>query len=233
MQPDLGTLTLLNRDINTEDVNDDEFAEAFADRLRAAIGSTPQAVVAKRSRISSSAFSRLFQGREPGLFKAARIAKETGVSLEWLATGQGSPNAATSGHIDVPILDVRLAAGHASITDASQQIGAMPFDHGLLRSLGRTSGDGLVVLTAEGDSMEPLIADGARVLADTLDTRLREGIFAFRLGDELRVKRLRRRGTEAVEVLSENPRYDPELLEGHDLDQFAILGRVLWAATSI
>ncbi|PZO04816.1 MAG: hypothetical protein DCF29_09400 [Alphaproteobacteria bacterium] len=215
------------------DDEDSENASAFVDRLRSAMADMSQAVVAKRSRISTSAFSKLLQGAEPGLFKAARIARTTGVNLDWLATGQGNPNAAKAGYLEVPILDVRLAAGAASLSDASQQIGAMPFDHGLLRSLGRSSGEGLVVLTAEGDSMEPLIADGARVLADTTDTRLREGIFAFRIGDELRVKRLRRRGSEAVEVLSENPRYDPELLEGHDLDQFAILGRVLWAATSI
>lgn len=197
------------------------------------MGSTAQAVVAKRAQISTSAFSKLLQGAEPGLFKAARIAKATGVNLEWLATGIGNPNAARAGYVEVPILDVRLAAGAASLSDAAQQIGNMPFDMDLLRSLGRSSHAGLVVLTAEGDSMEPLIADGARVLADTSDTRLREGIFAFRIGDELRVKRLRRRGTDAVDVLSENPRYAPETLEGDLLDQFAILGRVLWAATPL
>ncbi|MCG2663371.1 LexA family transcriptional regulator [Brevundimonas sp.] len=215
------------------DDEDKDIASAFVDRLRSAVADTPQAVVAKRSRISTSAFSKLFQGTEPGLFKAARIAKVTGVSLDWLATGVGSPNATRAGFVEVPILDVRLAAGAASLTDAAQQIGVMPFDMELLRSLGRTSADGLVILEAEGDSMEPIIADGARVLADTTDTRLREGIFAFRIGDELRVKRLRRLGTDAVEVLSENPRYEPEVLSGETLDHFAILGRVRWAATSL
>lgn len=208
-------------------------ASAFVDRLRAAIGDTSQAVVAKRSRISSSALSKILQGSEPGLFKAARLAKATGVNLEWLAHGIGSANAAQAGFREVPILDVRLAAGHASLSDAAQQIGSMPFDNELLRSLGRTNEEGLVILTAEGDSMEPLIADGARVLADTRDTRLREGIFAFRIGDELRVKRLRRLGTDAVEVMSENPRYEPEVLTGEVMEHFAILGRVLWAATPI
>lgn len=219
---------------NSEDVNDDEFADAFVDRLRSAMGDAPQAVVAKRARVSTSNFSRLFQGREPGLFKAARIAKALGVNLEWLASGAGDPNAARAGYIEVPILDVRLAAGAASLSDAAQQIGSMPFDLELMRSIvGKASAEGLVVLTAEGDSMEPLIADGARVLADTSDTRLREGIFAFRIGDELRVKRLRRLGSDAVEVISENGRYEPEVLTGEVLQHFAILGRVLWAATTI
>ena len=220
-------------EVHNEVVNDDDFSEAFAERLRVAMGNTPQAVVAKRARISSSAFSRLFQGREPGLFKAARIAAAVGVNLEWLATGEGRPNGASSGYIDVPILDVRLAAGAASISDGAQQIGTMPLDHALLRSLGRSSAEGLRFVEAEGDSMEPLIADGARVLVDTRDDRLREGVFAFRLGDELRIKRLRRRGVDGIEILSENDRYEPELLEGEQLDHFAILGRALLATNTL
>lgn len=213
-------------DVNQEDVNDDEFADAFAERLRSAMGEVPQALVAKRSRISSSAFSRLFQGREPGLFKAARIAKTLGVSLEWLATGSGKPKSG-DGYIDIPRLDVRLAAGAGSITDLAQQIGVVPMDREMLIGLGRASAEGLRFVDAEGDSMEPLISDGARVLVDTNDTRFREGVFAFRLGDELRIKRLRRLGVDGVEVISENPRYDPEVLQGHDLEHFAILGRAL------
>ncbi len=75
--------------------------------------------------------------------------------------------------------------------------------------------------------MYPTIPDGARVLLDLRDTRLREGIFGFRLDDELRIKRLRR-VSEGVEILSDNPRYEPELLVGHDLERFAVIGRVWW-----
>jgi len=216
----------------TED-DEGDIASAFVDRLRAAVSDTPQAVVAKRAGISTSTMSKLFQGSEPGLFKAARLAKVLGVNLDWLATGIGKPNAKGAGYVEVPILDVRLAAGAASLSDAAQQIGVMPIDMELLRSLGRSSAEGLVVLEAEGDSMEPIIADGARVLADTTDTRLREGIFAFRIGDELRVKRLRRLGADAVSIISENPRYEPETLSGEGLDHFAILGRVRWAASAL
>ena len=109
----------------------------------------------------------------------------------------------------------------------------MPVDYELLRDIGRSKPDDLVIVHAEGDSMEPLIADGARVMVDTRDTRLREGIFAFRVGDELRVKRLRRLGSDAIELLSENPRYEPEILAEDRLRDFAILGRVLWVATTI
>ena len=200
----------------------------FADRLRSAMGAAPQTLVAKRADMSLSGFNQLLKGRsEPGAFKLARIAKVLGVSLEWLATGARRPNNSPSGYVDIPRLDVRLAAGAGSITDLAQQIGVVPMSREMLLTMGRTNAEGLRFVDAEGDSMEPLISDESLILVDTNDTRIREGVFAFRLGDELRVKRLRRIGVEGIEVISDNPRYDPEVLQGHALEHFAILGRAL------
>lgn len=200
----------------------------FADRLRSAIGSASQTVVAKRADMSLSGFNQLLKGKsEPGAFKLARIAKALNVSLEWLATGSGQPNSMAHGFVEIPLLDVQLAAGAGSISDLAQQIGVVPMDRTMLRAVGRSSAEGLRFVEAEGDSMEPLISDGARVLVDTRDTRFREGVFAFRLGDELRIKRLRRLGLDGVEVISDNTHYEPEVLEGHALEHFAILGRAL------
>lgn len=214
---------------SSPDTEEDDFGAAgFAQRLEIALGRMEKGVVARRARIAPSSFTKYVQGAaEPGAFKAARIAKVLGVNLQWLLTGEGVPNAAAGGYVGVPIYDVRLAAGTASFADGGQVIGEAPFDFSLLRQLGRTNGDGLGVLEAEGDSMEPTISDGARVLVDLKDVRLREGIFAFRFDDELRVKRLRRTG-DGVEILSDNKHYEPERLEGPDLERFAVIGRVLW-----
>ena len=207
-----------------------EVVEGFAERLQAAIAQTPQAVVAKRAQVSTSVLHKYLRGSEPGVSSAARLAKALGVNLLWLATGEGSPNAESGGHVGVPIYDVRLAAGAASFVEAAPVIGEMPFDRELLRGFGHTDAAGLAVVEAEGDSMEPTIADGARVVLDLRDVRLREGVFGFRLGDELRIKRLRRM-VDGVEFLSDNTRYEPELLTGENLDQFAIIGRALWAGS--
>ena len=206
--------------------------EGFAERLAAAIGGDKQAVVARRARLSTSVLGKYLTGAEPGLFKAARLAKATGVNLPWLATGAGNPNAAETGFVGVAIVDVRLAAGAATFDQGAKEIGEMPFDHQLLRGLGRTGGDGLVVLEAFGDSMEPQIADGARVLLDLNDKRPRDGIFGFRYGDELRIKRLRR-FLDGIEIISENPRYQPEMLTGVQLESFEIIGRAIWSAAPL
>lgn len=205
-------------------------ASGFGVRLSEALGGEAQNVVAKRARVSTSVMSKYLQGAEPGLFKAARLARALKVSLQWLATGEGAPSAQATGFFGIPIYDVRLAAGAASFVDGAQIIGEMPIDAGMLRSLGRTNSDGLGVFEAEGDSMFPLIDDGARVIADLKDTRLRDGVFAFRFDDELRIKRLRRT-VDGIEIISQNSIYEPEHLRGEDLQRFAIIGRALLTVT--
>lgn len=209
-----------------------EGASNFGVRLKLALGREPQNVIARRAGISTSTMSRIMQGADPGLAVAARLARLLDVDLVWLATGDGVPNAAAVGHVSVPIYDVRLAAGVASFTDAAPVIGQMPFDRGLLRDLGRNTAEGLAVFIADGDSMWPTIQDGARVLADLKDTRLREGIFAFRTGDELRIKRLRRL-VDGIEIRSDNDRYSPETLTGDAADEVELIGHVLWTGTAL
>ncbi len=210
---------------------DDDLAGRFAERLEAALGRHEKGVVARRAQIAPSTFTKYLAGAsEPGAFKAARIARVLDVDLVWLLTGEGKPNAAASGHVAVKIYDVRLAAGAASFAEGARVIGEMPVDYGLLRQLGRNNADGLGILEIDGDSMEPTILDGARVMVDFKDNKLREGITAFRFDDELRVKRLHRLA-EGVEVISDNPRYPAEKIEGIDLERFAVIGRPLWAGT--
>lgn len=215
--------------MSSSDIDEDHFAaRGFAERLEVALGRQEKGVIARRSRIAASTFTKYLSGTsEPGAFKAARIAEALGVNLTWLLTGRGAPSAAAAGYAGVPIYDVRLAAGAASFAEGARVSGEAPFDYQLLRSLGRTNADGLGVVEAEGDSMEPTIADGARILLDLKDTRLREGVFGFRFDDELRVKRLRR-VAEGVEIISDNPRYRTERLEGEDLERFAVIGRAVW-----
>lgn len=196
------------------------------------MGQMTPAWLAKRADVPRATLDRILAGQEPRLGDALRLARVVETDLQWLATGRGAPNAASAGFVSVPIYDVRLAAGVATFAEAAEQIGEMPFDLGLLRDLGRTNTDGLAVFTAEGDSMWPTVQDGGRVLTDLKDVRLREGVFAFRTGDDLRIKRLRRL-VDGIEIRSDNERYPPELLTGDAADELTIIGSVLWTGTPI
>jgi phage repressor protein C with HTH and peptisase S24 domain len=193
------------------------------------MGRVAQSEIAKRAGVSKSIVSQYLRGTEPSLFRAVKLADVLGVSLRWLATGEGGGQDDSSTYHMAPIYDVQLAGPTAAFLDAARKIGEMPIDSGLLSRISRTDTRGLAAFNVEGDAMEPLISDGARVLIDLEDTRLREGVWAYRIRDEVSVKRLRRLA-DGVEILSENPRYEPERLHGDQLKPFTVIGRALLTA---
>ena len=90
-----------------------------------------------------------------------------------------------------------------------------------------------VLMDVRGDSMEPLFRDGDTLLVDQSDTEIMDGrIYVVTLGDELRVKRIQK-GFKGVVLRSENPRYADITIEGADLEQFRIHGRVRWVGKMV
>lgn len=95
------------------------------------------------------------------------------------------------------------------------------------------STDKLVVAYAQGDSMEPRIHDGDTLLIDMSRRQLSDGkVFAIRVGDELRVKRVYLR-TSSVILHSDNPAYPDEELTGSQAAELAVLGRVVWVSGTV
>lgn len=85
-----------------------------------------------------------------------------------------------------------------------------------------------VMMQVRGDSMEPLIQDGDTVLVDQSDIDIMDGhIYVVTLGDELRVKRVQK-GMRGYVLRSENPRYADIVIDGADLADFRVHGRVRW-----
>ena len=109
----------------------------------------------------------------------------------------------------------------------------MPFTPAFFqKKLGRSSGAGFAVLEARGDSMAPKIADGDLLLIDEGDTRITDGIFAFLLDDEARVKRIRRK-LGGVSIISDNPDYETEEVPSDQLDRLTVIGRVRWVGSVV
>lgn len=140
--------------------------------------------------------------------------------------------------VKVQKLDIRAAAGAGAINDYEKIEAAFDFPEWAIKKLGVVRGS-LRILRAHGDSMEPTIAGGALLLLEEREdiTPPRKGrrnprlapndIFCFRLGGELRIKRIHL-AKEGFMLLSDNPEYDPEFVRGTDRDGFKIIGRVVW-----
>lgn len=86
----------------------------------------------------------------------------------------------------------------------------------------------LIVVIVDGESMAPTLPNGSAMTTDTrkntLDHVVDGGVYAIRYGNELRVKRLRRRFDGALIIDSDNPAFAREIVEPHQLEHIGIIG---------
>jgi phage repressor protein C with HTH and peptisase S24 domain len=182
---------------------------------------------------------------KPSFRVIARLAGLSGVSLDWLATGEepkrrGAIRSAaavsqlstpelTNDFVFIPRYDVAASAGAGAIIESDRLVDFLAFKKDWIRRTLALDPQRLAVISAEGDSMRPTIAEGDVLLVDTKITNVRDSaIYVLQLGGVLLVKRLRIRLDGGVDVISDNPAYPVESVAQRDLDRLAIAGRVVW-----
>jgi phage repressor protein C with HTH and peptisase S24 domain len=136
--------------------------------------------------------------------------------------------------VPIPVLNVGASAGSGALGDAETAIGHMAFDRGWLRQLRAGTTDALSLISVQGDSMEPTLADGDDILVDRTDTlgQLRDGIYVLRREDTLMVKRLAiNPSASKVTIKSDNQAY-PDWTDC-PLHSVQIIGRVIWAGRKV
>ncbi|WP_045952833.1 S24 family peptidase [Achromobacter xylosoxidans] len=151
--------------------------------------------------------------------------------------GPGEPHAANDKFEKVPELaDVRLAAGDGIENDSELATGMIQFRSSFLRSVGADKGRGRVVY-AKGDSMEPVIKDGAALLVVpneslTLRDLAAGGVYAINYDGKMLVKTVARdKLTGRWVARSFNPAYcDIPLENGTPV---RVLGQVVWAGARL
>jgi len=128
-------------------------------------------------------------------------------------------------------IDAKAHAGAGGLVEDDRNGGEERIDPRVVARLG-VSPATLTMITAHGDSMEPLIHDGDALFVDMADRRLssRPGIFVIRLDGVLLVKRVARIGLE-VQVTSDNP--DTPAIAPVRADRVAVIGRVVRLARSL
>lgn len=82
-----------------------------------------------------------------------------------------------------------------------------------------------------GDSMEPLIQSGAILIVDRMLETKDDDIVIARLGDELCVKRLKIASDGAVLLFSDNPNYQPIVID--EATNFEVWGKVQYAIHAV
>lgn len=150
---------------------------------------------------------------------------------EWEAARS---TAIAQGFVAVPLLDVRASAGHGRavvIEEAEAQIVA--FKEEWLRRLGINPAHAVIII-ADGDSMAGTINHGDLVLLDrSIDQVIDDGIYCLVYDGLVKIKRLQRLRTGVLLLKSDNPAYQTEEVEPHELPELVIEGRVRWAGGAI
>lgn len=187
----------------------------------------------------------------PSVVRAAKIAAAAGVSLDDLSPVDTdrdrlfyrlpemmekliSPDAAQDVNnftdmVRLPLYHgVAASAGPGLLVSEEHAEGAIAFRKTFLREKG-ASPDHCSVIRARGDSMMPTIPDGSLLVVDHSQIEISNGyIMVISLGDDVLVKRVRRRLDGLVDLISDNSTYAPETVTQDALQTLQILGRVVY-----
>lgn len=160
------------------------------------------------------ALARAIEADPAELFVAAGVSPYSMTHAQAKAEGFDQEPETPHGAAVIQELDVRAGAGGGTLAEAAVTEPAVSVWHLPLAMLqGQTSApiSGLKIITVYGDSMEPELPAGAKVIVDTTDVRPSPpGIFVVHDGMGLVLKRveyIHRSDPPRVRLISDNPRY--------------------------
>lgn len=228
------------------------------ERLKFAAALMPLSEMARKINRSSKQLARYVGGADVPASVLNEIAFATGLPVDWLVSGYGVSEAQVMRRIGsdetdlsdredlsaptpfpladfamIPRYEVSASAGAGSVALTETATEQLAFRRDWLKEIG-VSPAYAKMLSADGDSMEPLIPDGALMLVDTSIRDVRNGcIYVIVKDGDLLVKRVHRKIDGTISLISENPRYDPEVVSADFLDKLHIVGRVRWVGRTI
>ncbi len=143
-----------------------------------------------------------------------------------------APHAAPRGYSAVPEIDVRASAGPGAWNDEFERTRAMwLFADPLIRHEFRAKPEDLQMIAVDGDSMEPLLSSGDRILIDvSRQVPVPPGIFVIWDGMGLVAKRIEHvphSEPPKVVLKSLNPEYDSY---ERPAEEVRVVGRAVWVS---
>jgi phage repressor protein C with HTH and peptisase S24 domain len=218
---------------------------------RKAAGLT-QADVAKALGVTFGAVSQWETGAtSPKGRNLIALAKLFRVAPAWLSHGEGRKEAANESgelywisgfdtwdegtalgedEVELPLFtEIELGCGTGRYSVEEAQGPKLRFSKASLRRA-NVDADAAACAFVVGDSMEPMLPDGACVGIDTSTKAVKEGdLYAVDHGGLLRVKRVYRLPGGGLKLRSANPEHPDEMITPEQMeDEFRVVGRVFW-----
>lgn len=216
--------------------------DGVRERLEKVIGHEKPFAWAKRIGIPTSTFSRIWnEGIVPNANMLFLISKSTGVSIDWLLTGEGTPykedmpvvpsgsqvRGPEQGDFDyIPMVEASLSAGGGAFVESENVEGYYAFRKSWIKRVAASASD-LVLMRVIGDSMSPTIQARDTVMIDTARKQIKEAeIYAIRFDHTIMIKRLAFRPGGKILVISDNKKdYEPYEAALTDLN---IIGQIIF-----
>lgn len=131
--------------------------------------------------------------------------------------------------INIEYIGISPSCGAGTIVIDEPEITPIKLSNSLITHILKCSHpENLKVFKAQGDSMETLIEDGDLLLVDIGRTDIyNAGIYVFSVDSEWRVKRFRLRLDKVLEIISDNPKYDIELIMPDNNINLKVRGKVI------
>lgn len=159
----------------------------------------------------------------------ARLAEILDIDETELGAARSSSSANGTAFKVVPEYDVRVSAGAGALAVAEARKADWPFNKEYLRDYLGLSGNNLAIVEVRGDSMEPTLSSGDRVMVDMGDVQVSQpGIFVIYDGGGTVIKRVEKiPGQNRIVLISDNQLHSRYEVDDTDLQ---VIGRVIWAA---
>lgn len=204
---------------------------SFFRKISEAIGITSQKDLAIALGIHSSAISQAKRRDSIPQNWIAQLSIKFDLNPEWIEFGVGQKHLKNL-HGSATDFDVirkvkaRLSAGGGSFEVSPEIEGYYSFQKEWLKKKGNASN--MVLMDIFGNSMEPELRDRDTVLIDQSRKEILAGaIYAIGIDDTVMVKRVEKLPDKLV-LLSENKDYSTIVLQGDEIRNVRILGKVIW-----
>lgn len=134
------------------------------------------------------------------------------------------------GFILVPRYEVRASAGNGALVHSEQIVDYLAFKADWVRNTLGVAQNDLALISVKGDSMEPSLSNDDLILVDMRKNRVEDNaIYVLQLDGTLLVKRIQHKLDGSLHVMSDNPRYEAEVVGVDRAAELHVLGRVVWS----
>ena len=183
-----------------------------AERLREAVAEAGVPYTTVRDAMS---------GGDMKLSTAAALARACGVTVDWIANGEGARRDSPPIGPHGPVVDVGGAA-----SSRREPVGLDWLADRLALPVAE-----LVAFPVLGDAMEPTLQDGDILVARRLaGSVIVPGIYAIAMDDSVIARRLEQRMDGTLVLGADNTRYTPQSLPPGEQRPFRIVGPIVWRA---